>query len=138
MPMPEFKSTPRLREKVKVWMSARISQVEIAKRLGICTKTLQKHFFQELETGASEIDGDHIMALHHEIVNKGNVAAFREFQQIKKHGMLPELLKEVEVEKPTKPEKLGKKEQQTVHAANPNPETTLGELMLRRRQQTVN
>lgn len=124
-----YKPTPARRTKVKVLVCARISEIEIARRMGIEVDTLRKYYANELQHGGAEVDGDHILALHNKIM-EGSVAAFEAFQRIKKHGLLPENPQQQPVKEP----KLGKKEMQKQNALNPSPDTNLGDWMLRRQQ----
>ena len=101
---PEFKPTPAMRRKVANAKGGGMPNEEIALALGISRNTLEKHFKEELSTGASQKRLDVLDALHRAAL-KGNVAAAKAFLSA---GPVLEINS---AEKPRAEPKVGKKEQ---------------------------
>lgn len=111
---PGFEVTEKKRIKVKGLSAMGHGQSFIAKAIGCCEKTLRNYFILELEEGAALVTGDVFYKLYERGVTEGNVTAL---------GKLAVLLSPRDLEneggekdKPAKPPKLGKKQQDELDA----------------------
>ncbi|MBR0695962.1 hypothetical protein [Bradyrhizobium lablabi] len=139
---PEHVASQQNRNRVSLLVALGWSNARIAAALFITQPTLRKHYFSELkyrdvardrlvaQLGVKLLDG----------VNAGNVSAIREFQKylerndLMLYGQTQQPQKPAPVDKPAKPEKLGKKAAALAAAHQPDTGTPLGELMMRRQQ----
>lgn len=111
---PTFKATDALRRKVERLISCGMSQDDVARAIECSTPTLQKHFPEELRTGAAKQRAEAIELLWKN-AKAGNVSAQKHLEAMTRAGAAASALAdrelgEAEPDAPAKP--IGKKEQQ--------------------------
>jgi hypothetical protein len=131
---PPWKPTDEQRAEVEILSAARVSELEIARRLGISHTTLRKNCLAEMTAGSSRRIADVVLAQYRAAMD-GKVAAQNAF--LKRADMMPAIERMARAPERTeqpepKPEKLGKKAQAKVDAHNPDTNTSMGERMARR------
>jgi hypothetical protein len=103
---PAFEVTPALRRRVSIAAGAGMSHEAIAKAIGACRDTLEKHFAEELQAGAYQRRLEVLEALYQAATRDGSVAAAKAFLALEPAAVGP---KDGEEVKPVP--KTGKKEQ---------------------------
>jgi hypothetical protein len=124
---PEHKWTLRNSNKVLLLFAARRSKADAAAAIGVSVRTLEKHYFRELShrhTAALRFEAEQLDRLN-EQAKAGNVGAEKELRKMLERSVLEQLPKSM---KPAKPEKVGKKQQRKIDAAEP-PKSSWGELL---------
>lgn len=138
---PEHVPSEQNRKKVSMLLALGWSNARIAAALFITIPTLRKHYFSELRYRATARDRLHAaMALKlWEEAQGGNIGAIREFNRFLDRNdlMLPGHSPAPKRSSKLKAPKVGKKEAERIAAREPDPGTTLGELMARRQGQRV-
>lgn len=128
---PEHVATQKNRNKVSMLLAFGWSNERIANALHITPPTLRKVYFHELkfrDRMRDRLDGSRAMHLWSE-VEKGNVAAMREFGKLMERNDLM-LYGQTEKPRPHKAApKLGKKEAALAAAQKPDTGSPLGHLM---------
>lgn len=122
--------TQQNRCKVSMLLAMGWSNERIANALAVTAPTLRKHYFRELKLrglARDRLDARLAMLLWAQF-EAGNVAAGKEFVRLLERNDL--MLYGGGA--PAKTPPLGKKEQALADAQAPNPDSTLGELMMRR------
>ena len=104
---PTFRATAAQKRKVEQYVSAGMSQTDIARAIGCTEPTLQKHFAEELAIGAAKRRAECIDLLYR-AARKGNVSAIKKLEEMTKVAALAEAQRNPKPEVPTK---LGKKQQ---------------------------
>jgi hypothetical protein len=128
---PLFKPTPKQRRVVEQMVSVGESKATIARALRVDEDTLGKHFADELLNGRARRRLE-VTDLLFANARKGNVSAQKHLENLTAAAAsIPD-----PVQQPRAP-KLGKKEQALADAQNPDPNSTLGELIAKR-QATLN
>lgn len=133
---PSHLATKENRNKVMLLLALEFDDAAIASALRITVPTLQKHYFDLLETRAIQRDRMNA-ALARKLwdgVQDGNVSAIREFQAFVEKW---DLKRKGHTARPAaapaaKPAKLGKKEAAAAAALKPDTSTTLGDLLAQR------
>lgn len=127
---PPHVPTDQTRRQVEMMVSFANTQEQIAAILGITEPTLRKHYEAELAIGHVKANNAVAMNLFKQ-ATKDDPKAIRaaEFWLERRAGWSVYI--PVTPSAP-KDEKLGKKEQALLDAGNPNPESTLGDLMAQR------
>ena len=123
---PPFSPTPALRKRVSVGAAGGMTHEELALALGITRPTLEKHFELELSVGAHQRRLDVLNAMYSAATGrKKNVAAQKAFMAESPAIAAPP---QPDGDK-TKPEKLGKKEQQEQDATTAHIGTEWADLL---------
>jgi hypothetical protein len=78
---PEFKPTLAQRKQVELLIGCGMTQDNIARVIGICKHTLEKHFPDELATGPAKAHA-HALGLLKASAEKGNVSAQKKLVEI--------------------------------------------------------
>ena len=115
---PQFKVTPVLRRTVEQMVSVGESQEAIARAIGCERHLLQKHFAEELATGASRKRRE-VIAMLYKTAAAGNVSAQKKLEEMTSAASAAEEVREREkggsvdgASTPAAaPQKLGKKEE---------------------------
>lgn len=107
---PAFKATATLRRRVQELVACGMSQDDVARAIGCTTPTLQKHFPEELQTGAAKKRAEAITLLWTS-ARKGNVAAQKKLEELTKVVAAEAAFDGMPEPAPRKAPKLGKKEQ---------------------------
>lgn len=129
---PAFKPTPRLRRDVTQMRAVGESKATIARAIGIDEDTLNKHFAEELLTGLAKHKRE-VTDLMFKAARKGNVTAQKALDaKIGAAGALDDFVGDRKPQPEAKQPKLGKKEQAIADAHNPDPSSTLGDLIAKR------
>jgi hypothetical protein len=124
---PEHVWTLRNSNKVLLLFAAKRSKSDAAAAIGISVRTLEKHYFRELEhrhTAALRFEAEQLDRLN-EQAKGGNVGAEKELRRMLERSLLEQLPKAM---KPAAQPKPGKKEQRRLAAAAP-PQSSWGELV---------
>jgi hypothetical protein len=125
---PAHVASPENRQKVILWLAVGHSDDDIAEAFGITTKTLVKYYFHELayrRTARMEIEARNLAAIV-EQVDKGNAAAMSLLDKKLERWRIGASPK---VNRPAKPAKLGKKEQQMIDARNAGADSSWDSLL---------
>lgn len=138
---PEHVRTKENSNKVIMLLALGWGNERISRALHITPPTLRKHYFRELkfrDEARDRLDARLAMNLWDQ-VEAGNVGAIREFRKLleKNDLMLYGQSAPVRTEKPVKKPRLGKKEEATLAAHEPDTGSALG-LLIARRQGHVN
>lgn len=134
---PQHVPTDVNRSKVSMFLALGWSNERIAAALFVTLPTLRKHYFSELKFRAvarDRLEGAIAMKLWAG-VQDGNVGAIREFRRLLERNDL--MIPTPRGSEAKAPAPVGKKEAARQAAAEPDPETPLGELMARRQGQQV-
>lgn len=107
---PAFKATAALRRRVQELVACGMSQDDVARAIGCTTPTLQKHFAEELQTGAAKKRAE-ALGLLWKSARSGNVAAQKKLEELTKVAAAEAAFDSLRDPAPAKAPKLGKKEQ---------------------------
>lgn len=124
---PAFKATASLKREVEEMTSCGMSEDDIARAIGCSTPTLRVHFQEELLTGRSKRRRE-VIKLLFKSARGGNVTAQKKLEDM---TAMAATIRPPEAPQP-KVQKLGKKEQAIADAQNPDPNSTLGDLIAKR------
>jgi hypothetical protein len=137
MPAHAFKPTDEQRKSVDAMAACGVPEKVIARVLGIAPMTLRKHFKEELALGHVKANTAVAQFLFWKATHDGPQAVtaaifwaktrmgWRERDFVSDPALVPHKI-------------LGKKEQALVDAREPDPGTSLGELMARRQHESLN
>lgn len=140
---PEHVVTDQNRKRVSMLLALGWSNARIAAALFVTVPTLRKHYFSELRFRAVARDRlDAVIAMKlWDGVQEGNVGSIREFRRLLERNdlMVPPSNRAAAASASNKAKvaQLGKKDAARQAAREPDPETTLGELMAQRQNQSV-
>ena len=134
---PEHIPTQQNRNRVSMLVALGWGNDRIAAALYVTKPTLRKHYFSELkfrDVARDRLNANRATKLWELFFKEGNVAAGKEFSAFLEQN---DLMLYGQTSAPTKPvkektPKLGKKEAALAAARNPDPASTMGELMARR------
>jgi len=112
---PEFKPTDEMRAKVEECIGCGMTHEDIARAIGCCDKTLEKHFADELQYGRARKRSE-ALELIWASARKGNVSAQKKLVDMTGTLAAHAAWDDAESRQPA-PLKLGKKEQQAIAAA---------------------
>jgi predicted RNA-binding Zn ribbon-like protein len=116
---PEFRPTPRIRQKVEQLIGCGMSQDAVARAIGISTPTLVKHFAEELANGVATKRSE-IIGMLFKSAKSGNVTAQKKLEEMNRLAAAAEAMAGLP-EQPPKAEPMGKKAQTLAAAERVEP-----------------
>lgn len=119
---PQFKPTPTLRRKVEQNISCGMSKDECARSIGCSTPTLEKYFATEISDAVANKRSE-LIGMLFKAARKGNVTAQKQLVEMNRVASAQEAVDP----RPTRPARLGKKEEAAIAAQTAGEDSAWGE-----------